>query len=532
MLGALVGIPLAAATIGAAILSSKNDDDDEYDINRYVTSSIEEEEDDYLIDEGDGNEHERYQTTGHPPAYHLQQQSAPVTNGAGLQQQQQQQQQAMTFTAMGDKSSLTAPIEIAQEGPHLPQQYMGTYSNGIEQFDYYMDTPQSMPDTDDRSVPVPLEFIQQENAYLRSERKNFHSAGFQSDTNNIPFNEIERQVIESQVYQDLASGYMDGHTGMYKSSTQRDPTFTGYQQTARIAEYLPYTNRTDMQQMPSSGASFGLRSQPGIDTQHLRSYPQFQNPNQSFPQTNNNNSVNVNAQSQRTLKMQRTPTNVQYPTTMSTLSQSGGIAGNNGTPQRIIMSTQNSDVRLQTANPDSEWTVFNPDTADRTDVFETGTIKTYQQERTPVQSGTSMNQDTADRIGQQNPNLLPHYSLGGQSSGNLSTNSVQAGGMKSNDNTTIQVDRPFMIPTGGGDVYVQGEDTQVGSQQIPFGQNQATTDNGWNVSSADQYTQSTQYVPSNTQNINISRIPQTQADRFAQGASENAVQTDYTSYKI
>ena len=531
MLGALVGLPLAAATIGAAILSSKNDDEGEYDINRYVTNTIEEEYEDYEdypIDDNAGRTgHVRpdpayaghsYQATGHPPAYHLQQKQETPTFTA--------------FTPIGSKSSLTAPIEIAQEGPHLQQQYMGTYSNGIEQFDYHMDVPESMPDTDDRSVPVPLEFIQQEKAYLRSERKNFHSAGFQSDTDNIPFNEIERQVIESQVYQDLASGYMDGHTGMYKSSTQRDPTFTGYQQTKRIAEYLPYTNRTDMQQMPSSGASFGLRSQPGIDTQHLRSYPQFHNPNQSFPQTNNNNGGNVGGQSQRTLKLQRTPMNVQYPTTMSTLSQSGGIAGTNGTPQRIIMSTQNSDVRLQTANPDSEWTVFNPDTADRTDVFETGTIKTYQQERTPVQSGTSMNQDTADRTGQQNPNLLPHYSLGGQSSGNLSTNSVQAGGMKSNDNTTIQVDRPFMIPTGGGDVYVQGEVTQDGSQQIPFGQNQATTDNGWNVSSADQYTQSTQYVASNTQNINISRMPQAQADRFVQGASENAAQTQYTSSKV
>lgn len=537
MLGALVGLPLAAATIGAAILSSKGDDE-EYDINRYVAHEEEgeEEEDkdyedyeDYSTDDNAGRTgHLRPDPAyaGHPPAYHL-------------QQQHQQQQESPTFTAftpIGSKSSLTAPIEIAQEGPHLQQPYMGTVNNGIEQYDYHMDVPQSTPDTDDRSVQVPLEIMQQEKAYLRSERRNFHTGGFRSDTNNLPFNELERQAEERHVYQSMAGGYMDGHAGMNASSTERDPTFTGYQQTARIADFLPYTNRTDLKQMPASSASYGTTSRPSaVDTQHLRSYPQFQNPNQSFRQTNNNTDINVGGQTQRTLKMQRTPADIRYQPTTATLSQSGDIAGTNGMPQKIIMSTQNSDVRFQTANPDSEWTVFNPDTADRTDVFESGTIKTYQQQRQSVQTGTTMVQDSADRANQANPNLLPHYSLGGQVSGNLSTNALQAGGMKTNDNRTTEVDRPFIIPTGGGDVYVQGEVTSNGNQQVPFEQNQAAVNDGWNVSTADKYdryTQSTQYVSTNTLNIDVSRTPQEQADRFVQGASENAAQTQYTSAKV
>ena len=82
---------------------------------------------------------------------------------------------------------------------------------------------------------------------------------------------------------------------------------------------------------------------------------------------------------------------------------------------------------------------------------------------------------------------------------------------------------------------MQGEVTSNGNQQVQFGQNQATVNDGWNVSTADQYdryTQSTQYVSTNTLNIDVSRTPQAQADRFVQGASENAAQAQYTSAKV
>jgi hypothetical protein len=537
LVASIVALPVAAAAVAAAVFSEKRqvvhgphhfvDDDLEFedaDDDEYEDDDAEEfYDDDDIMDP---------QST-RPPHIGLKAQAVEPA--------------VLKFSGMNDpnkKSHFDDHSDFNQpRQQYFEPRLLGTHSNGYQTHDVYQTHPDSLPDTDRRQIETDFETQTQERKVFRSDLADNHPRGLPGWA-ELPFHDAEREAAEIQANQGMV-GHLDGYgPGRIASTYQRDPRFIGFQEFYRETPYMPYTNRSDYEQMPlqqQTGDS-GTNLRNHQDTSHVRStpiVPLFQGQGtsdlgQQAPQWNGQSGA-VAGQSQRIFKTRRQQFDQQYNPAVPQ------AAGNHEfqSLQRAqkIPSTNTRRIDVQYSESQPEWHIYGEDTADRSDVFAKTKLVEYANDRSPIAVSEQYNHshDSAGRFVRRNA-TAPQHSLSGGVQTDMAVTHQPSTGMKVNNHLSVEIDRALTHPHQDRQVNQPAEETRQGQEEFVISGNRDAQKSfalGWSAGSADAFQQTQQsrttkgqlgYTLGDAQNF------QHTGNLHVSGA-HSAAQTEFTSHK-
>lgn len=536
LIGAIISLPIAAAAVGVAMVSNRSDEN-EYDMNRYVTDDYtdsdsetdsepdeEKYEEEYRQDRDDRyDRQENYMYKPEPVQLQAQvpnQRLSQVPNQSiqsrqSTQQPAQKSQMKKVFTPMTTAG--------ASRGRFQSQNHVD--ENAIFQNQSLERT--SFRNTDYQPIQYSLEDINQEKTILKSDYPEIKHMSKTAEMNRVP---IDYKLYDQQ--RTLATqdqiGNLSGGSQFERSYVPEggalvnpDPNYTGYQQTTHIPNYLPYTNQTDYDEMPTTqSAATGVAQYPNDFTDSIRSMPQIQNTrsNQSFAPVSGSSS----ADTQTIFPSSRMMQNMQYPQSAASSSS----MNQNTQPTVLLGNPTNVDASIDTGMS-TGWSIYqaDPDTDRTGDINQnilSNTSTTNPATGTAYTSSYSDSQttETQNTLTVQNPNTTASNSV----------SVLQPASESVNTSTEIQNDRPLSRVSGGVNLPVQSTATVSGDNEVEMSSGTQNMDTyGWNTANVtDSYGTTTQ-TSSLDSITNPTALPSVSSG-FNVGSSASFEGTDFSSY--
>ena len=538
LIGAIVSLPIAAAAVGVAMVSNHSDEN-EYDVNRYVndytdsdseTDSDPDEEtfeetaqerykEEYRQDRDNRyDRHEDYMYKPEPVQLQAQVPTVPtqVQSNAPTQSTQQANQKSQMKKVFTPMTTSGASRGRFQSQNHVDE-------NAI--FQNQSQERTSFRNTDYQPIQYSLDDINQEKTILKSDYPEIKHMSKTAELNRVPIDyklyDQQRTLATQDQIGNLSGGSQFERSYMPKGLVNPDPNYTGYQQTTHIPNYLPYTNQTDYDEMPTTqSAATGVAQYPNDFTDSIRSMPQIQNTrsNQSFAPVSGSSS----ADTQTIFPSSRMMQNMQYPQSAASSSSMNQTTQ----PTVLLGNPTNVDASIN-AGMSTGWSIYQADTdTDRTGDMNQNVLSNTS--TTNPATGTAFTSSYSDSQTTETHNTLTVQNPNTTASNSVSV--LQPASESVNTSTEIQNDRPLTRVSGGVNLPVQSTATVSGNNEVEMSSGTQNMDTyGWNTASVtDSYGTTTQ-TSSLDSITNPTALPSVSSG-FNVGSSASFEGTDFSSY--
>lgn len=283
LIGTLVALPLAAASIGIAVLQDSNGKKNSYYDDDYESEEESEEEESEESSCDEDSVESFYDSVNENESEEKQLYSNEVEKKQFLRAN------SNASNLNTSVSSVVSPYltSFATKQPSK-KQLQGSFSTELETFDWVADTDNNTPNVDYAQVPVFLDTITQENSKpVRTIFK--HQRGARGQL-NLPTHFNDAVYAEQRALRSMAGGNMDGQNTPMIGNTLQDPTKLGYHSFDYAYQpYLPYSASSDLdqynQQIPEASNQTSIASARTNPT--LLSMPIIKNESQAINPTTN-----------------------------------------------------------------------------------------------------------------------------------------------------------------------------------------------------------------------------------------------------